>query len=289
MLSRYQRYAQQNRQHQSNPDLDDDVVELYFKSGDLDTEMGYKEIRNWEMWEWLIFHCLWWDQCWINTHISAFAKYSDVRMCPGTLLLRNCYRAGIFHFTWETRVSFIFFFFFSFFFPNIYWGYILCYVSDILKMIFPSFCYTCCKSKEKAIDKKILFNFETFFTIWSLSCSQVPLKNICSAWAFQKIMNFSWRSFLIKKSLLILLYCLNFFQRNLKMVFWHTCFFKRKVFHIGKRCTQMQTLEILQVWTETHYCFFSTFFESYFSRPAEKLNHMGRFKYQFYLILYLLQ
>ena len=163
MLSRYQRYAQQNRQHQSNPDLDDDVVELYFKSGDLDTEMGYKEIRNWEMWEWPIFHCLWWDQCWINTHISAFAKYSDVRMCPGTLLLRNCYRAGIFHFTWETRVSFIFFFFFSFFFPNIYWGYILCYVSDILKMIFPSFCYTCCKSKEKAIDKKILFNFRNLF------------------------------------------------------------------------------------------------------------------------------
>ena len=163
MFSRYQRYAQQNRQHQSNPDLDDDVIELYFQSGDLDTEMGYKEICNWEMWEWLIFYCLWWDQRWINTHISAFGKYSDVRMCPGTLLLRNCYRVGIFHFTWETRVSFIFFFFFSFFFPNIYWGYILCYVSDILKMIFPSFCYTCCKSKEKAIDKKILFNFRNLF------------------------------------------------------------------------------------------------------------------------------
>ena len=289
MFSRYQRYAQQNRQHQSNPDLDDDVVELYFKSGDLDTEMGYKEIRNWEMWEWLIFYCLWWDQCWINTHISAFAKYSDVRMCPGTLLLRNCYRAGIFHFTWETCVSFIFFFFLVFFFPISTEGISYVMYQTYLKWYFLVFVIHAVNLRKKLSTKRSYLILGTFFNIWNLSCSQVPLKNICSAWAFQKIMNFSWRSFLIKKSLLILLYCLNFFQRNLKMVFWHTCFFKRKVFHIGKRCTQMQTLEILQVWTETHYCFFSTFFESYFSRPAEKLNHMGRFKYQFYLILYLLQ
>ena len=116
MFYRYHRYAQQNRQHQSNPDWDGDVAEVYYKSGDLDTEIGYKEICNWKMCEWLIFYCLWWDQRWINTRISAFAKNSGVHMCAGTLLLRKSYLAGIFHFTWETRVSSIFFVFSFFFF-----------------------------------------------------------------------------------------------------------------------------------------------------------------------------
>ena len=182
-----------------------------------------------------------------------------------------------------------FFFFLVFFFPISTEGISYVMYQTYLKWYCLVFVIHAVNLRKKLSTRRSYLILGTFFTIWNLSCSQVPLKNICSAWAFQKIMNFSWRSFLIKKSLLILLYCLNFFQRNLKMVFWHTCFFKRKVFHIGKRCTQIQTLEILQVWTETHYCFFSTFFESYFSRPAEKLNHMGRFKYQFYLILYLLQ
>ena len=137
-----------------------------------------------------------------------------------------------------------------------------------LKWYFLVFVMDAENPREKLSARRSYLILGTFFTIWNLSCSQVPLKNIYSRWAFNKIMNFSWRNFFVKKSLLIPLFYLNFFQRNLKMVFWYTCvFLKESISYRKKVYTDANAWDIAGVNRNTllffQYVFRKLFFEAW--------------------------